>query len=225
MKLRVKSFLTILLLASLILLVGALRMMPAAPTVSASSASALDKPEVSKQAAFQAAMRKLWEDHITWTRVFIISAAADLSDKDAATQRLLQNQVDMGNAIKPYYGAQAGDQLTALLKDHILISADVVAAAKANDQAKLADANKRWSDNADQIADFLSKANPKNWPNGEMRTMMHDHLKLTTDEAVARLHGDWAGDVRAYDAVHEQILRMADMLSSGIINQFSNKFK
>src|SRR5437868_2560840 len=118
----------------------------------------------------------------------------------------------------------AGDQLTALLKDHILISADVVAAAKANDQAKLGDANRRWFANADQIADFLSKANPKNWPAGEMRTMMHDHLTLTTNEAVARLHGDWAGDVKAYDAVHEQILHMADMLSAGIINQFPKKF-
>ena len=184
-----------------------------------------DKDVSSKELALRSAMRKLWEDHITWTRVFIISAAGDLPDKSAATQRLLQNQVDIGNAIKPYYGAAAGDQLTALLRDHILISADVVAAAKANDQAKLADANRRWSANADQIADFLSKANPKNWPDAEMRRMMHDHLKLTTDEAVARLHGDWAGDVNAYDAVHRQILGMADMLSAGIVNQFPQKFK
>src|SRR2546423_954483 len=100
------------------------------------SASRLNE-ESSKRMALHDAMRKLWEDHITWTRVFIISAAGDLPDKATATDRLLQNQVDIGNAIKPYYGAAAGDQLTALLRDHILISADVVAAAKANDQAKL----------------------------------------------------------------------------------------
>jgi len=222
MSLRIKSSLIIVLSASLILLAGTAASWPV-PTASASPAA--DKAEMSKQAAFQAAMRKLWEDHITWTRVYIISAAADLPDKDAATQRLLQNQTDIGNAIKPYYGDAAGTQLTALLRDHILISADVVAAAKANDQAKLADANRRWSANADQIADFLSKANPKNWPDAEMRQMMHDHLTLTTNEAVARLHSDWAGDVRAYDAVHEQILRMADMLSAGIINQYPAKFK
>lgn len=178
-----------------------------------------------KQADFRSAMRKLWEDHITWTRVFIISAAADLPDREAATQRLLQNQVDIGDAIKPYYGDAAGNQLTALLKDHILIAADVVAAAKANDQAKLADANRRWTANADQIADFLSKANPQNWPQAEMRQMMHDHLRLTTNEAVARLHGDWAADVKTYDDVHQQILQMADMLSEGIIKQFPNKFR
>src|ERR1043165_8070542 len=208
---RLFSFLLLILLA-----------FGGAPFTAATRARA---EENSKSVALQTAMRKLWEDHITWTRVFIISAAADLPDKDAATQRLLQNQVDIGNAVKPYYGAAAGDQLTALWKDDILISADVGDAAKANCQAKLADANRRWSANADQIADFLSKANPKNWPDAEMRSMMHDHLAVTTNEAVARLHSDWAGDVKAYDAVHTQILNMADMLSPGIVKQFPDKFK
>lgn len=195
----------------------ATRTMTGSPTV--------DKPDSTKQAAFQAAMRKLWEDHITWTRVFIISAAADLPDKATATDRLLQNQVDIGNAIKPYYGDAAGEKLTALLKEHITTAAEVVAAAKANDTAKMADANKRWFANADAIATFLSMANPKNWPSADMTKMMHEHLNMTTAEVVARLHGDWAADVKAYDNVHEQILHMADMLSAGIVNQFPQKFK
>jgi len=170
-------------------------------------------------------MRRLWEEHITWTRVFIISAAGDLQDKSAATNRLLQNQVDIGNAIKPYYGDAAGDKLTALLKEHITTAADVVAAAKANDKSKLDDANKRWLANADQIADFLSAANPKNWPAADLKTMMHEHLNLTTQEAVARLHGDWAADVKAYDQVHEQMLHMADALAMGIVKQFPQKFE
>lgn len=101
---------------------------------------------------FQQAVRKLWEDHITWTRVYIIAALADLPEADAAAQRLLQNQVDIGNAIKPFYGDQAGEQLTSLLKDHILIATDLLAAAKSGDSAKFEDANSRWYENADQIA-------------------------------------------------------------------------
>jgi hypothetical protein len=80
-------------------------------------------------------MRQLWEDHVTWTRLFIVSALADLPDKSATTDRLLKNQVDIGNAIKPYYGDAAGEKLSALLKQHILIAADIVTAAKANDTA------------------------------------------------------------------------------------------
>jgi hypothetical protein len=194
------------------------------PTANSTNLSQSSKDEPSKRMAFHDTMRKLWEDHITWTRVFIISAAGDLPDKTAVTERLLQNQVDVGNAIKPYYGDAVGTKLTSLLKEHITTAAEVVAAAKANDSAKLADANKRWSANADQIADFLSAANAKNWPQAEMRKMMRDHLDLTTKEAVARLHGDWAGDIKAYDELHQQILHMADMLSEGIMRQFPEKF-
>ena len=183
------------------------------------------KPLRSQEVGFHDAMRKLWEDHIMWTRLFIVSTAADLPDNSATTNRLLQNQVDIGNAIKPYYGNEAGDQLTALLRDHILIAADLVKAAKANNSTGVTNANTRWVANADQIAGFLSKANPKNWPEPEMRMMMHDHLTLTTEEATARLKGNYGADIAAYDKVHEQILKMADMLSMGIVQQFPQKFR
>jgi len=173
---------------------------------------------------FQQAVRKLWEDHVTWTRVYIIAALADLPEADAAVQRLLQNQTDIGNAVKPFYGDEAGQQLTALLKDHILIAADLLAAAKVGDTAKFEDANKRWYENADQIAAFLNSANPDNWALSEMQTMMKDHLDLTLEEATARLSEDWAGDVAAYDKVHNEILHMADMICDGIIKQFPKEF-
>ena len=190
----------------------------------ASASSLKNKPDSRKETALHDAMRKLWEDHITWTLIFIISAAADLPDKAAATDRLLQNQVDLGNAIKPYYGDAAGNELTALLKEHITTAAEIVTAAKAGDKAKQDNATKRWFTNADQIADFLSKANPKNWSQAEMRKMMRDHLTVTTEEVVARLQSNWAADIAAYAKVHEQILHMADMLTQGVVKQFPNKF-
>jgi len=177
----------------------------------------------SKSDELRAAMRKLWEDHITWTRLFIISTLGDLPDNAATTDRLLQNQTDIGNAIKPFYGDAAGTKLTALLRDHILIAADIVKAAKAGDSTALAAGKAKWTANADDIAAFLSGANPKNWPAAEMKTMMHDHLAATTTELEARLNKDWKADVAAYDRVHAQILQMADMLSQGIIKQFPAK--
>lgn len=175
-------------------------------------------------AAFHDGMRKLWEDHVTWTRLFVVSVLANLPDRGPTTDRLLQNQSDIGNAIKPFYGNAAGDRLTALLKEHITTAAEVVAAASANDKAKLDDATRRWYTNADQIASFLSSANARNWQPEEMKSMMHEHLAATTAEVVARLKSDWPADVAAYDRVNEQILKMADMLSMGIISQFPDRF-
>ena len=177
-----------------------------------------------KQLAFHDGMRKLWEDHITWTRLFIVSAAADLPDKPATTERLLRNQVDLGNAIKPYYGRAAGNRLTALLKQHILGAADILTAAKAGDEDGVKRSTAAWYRNGNQIADFLHGANPGEWPRGEMRKMMREHLDLTLTEAVAHLKGDDATDIRTYDRIHRQILRMADMLSDGIVAQFPKRF-
>ena len=176
---------------------------------------------------FHDAMRQLWEDHITWTRLVIVSKVTlpqDLPDLGPTVNRLLQNQVDIGNAIAPFYGAAAGQALTSLLTDHILIAAEILTAAKANDQPALQDAIARWEDNGRDIAAFLNAANPRHWPLAEMEAMMQDHLDLTFDEAVARLNGNYAADIGAYEEIHEQILHMADMLSDGIIRQFAQKF-
>jgi hypothetical protein len=177
-----------------------------------------------KEAAFHDGMRKLWEDHITWTRLFIVSAAADLPDLKATTARLLRNQDDIGDAIKPYYGRKAGNGLTALLKQHILGAADILTAAKAGDEDGVKRATAAWYRNGNQIADFLHGANPDEWPRGEMRKMMRAHLDLTLTEAVAHLQADHRTDIRTYDRIHRQILHMADMLSDGIMAQFPKRF-
>ena len=196
------------------------------PQPSSSPAKAATSVQLSstKYMAFHDGMRKLWEDHVTWTRLYIVSAVAGLPDTTATATRLLQNQTDIGNAVKPYYGDGAGTALTALLKDHIGIAVDIIAAAKGSDTAKFEAANKRWYSNMDDISALLSSANPKSWPLAQLQPMMRMHLDLTLAEASARLHGDWAADVAAYDQVHVHILQLADQLTTGIVAQFPEKF-
>jgi hypothetical protein len=169
------------------------------------------------------AMRKLWSDHVVWTRLYIIAAAANDASAPTASARLLRNQEDIGNAIAPYYGSAAGAKLTNLLKQHILIAVDLVAAAKAGDKAKVADADRRWHANANDLATFLSGANP-NWPKATVLAMLNRHLALTTQEATARLQGRWTDDAAAFDNIFSQILMMADALSDGIVKQFPARF-
>jgi hypothetical protein len=188
-------------------------------------AVAVSAKTTAKQAKFQAAMRKLWEDHITWTRLAIVSFAHDLPDLPATEARLLRNQDDIGDAIKPYYGRAAGNQLTALLKEHILGAVALLKAAKAGDQALIKQRTDEWYANGNEIADFLHKANPRNWSQKALRRMMKGHLDQTLSEAVNRLTGKYDADVRDYDKIHRHILMMADTLSKGIIKQFPRRFR
>lgn len=199
----------------------------AAIAVAAPSAHHGTRPAAAaaRQLAFHDGMRKLWEDHITWTRLAIVSFAAGLPDLPATEQRLLRNQVDIGNAVKPYYGVRAGNRLTALLRRHILGAVALLQAAKSGDGAAISRAGAAWYANGRQIADFLHSANPSNWSRKAMRRMMKVHLDETLKEAQDRLAGRFAADIRDYEAVHRHILEMADMLSGGIIRQFPARFR
>jgi uncharacterized protein YukE len=178
-----------------------------------------------RQQALHDRMRKLWEDHITWTRLAIVSFAANLPDFNPTAARLLRNQTDIGNTIKPYYGATAGNRLTALLKEHINGAVAILKAAKSGDMAAFDRTKAAWYRNANQIARFLSSADPRNWRFDVVDRLMRTHLDQTLKEAADRLAGDFSADIRDYDAIHRHILVMADALSNGIIAQFPGRFR
>ena len=177
-----------------------------------------------KQIALYTSMRTLWSDHVFWTREYLDAAINDSLGANAAAVRLMKNQEDIGNAITVYYGAAVGAQLTTLLKEHISIAVDIVTAVKANNQNAFQNANARWQDNADEIATFLSEANP-NWPEADIADMMTVHLKTTADELSAIQNKQYEKSVSDFDTVHRHIVGMADALSAGIIKQFPDKFK
>jgi hypothetical protein len=170
------------------------------------------------------ALRKLWSDHVIWTREYIVAAVAGTPDADAAAGRLLRNQDDIGAAIVPYYGEAAGQALASLLRQHILIAVDLVAAAKQGNDADFQKHDQRWSENAREIARFLAGANP-NWPEQDVNDLLSLHLKLTKDEAVARLTGDYAADVKAFDDIFTEIMVLADAIHDGLVAQFPEKFR
>jgi hypothetical protein len=169
-------------------------------------------------------LHDLWVEHIVWTRQYIVAAADDRPDTSFAAERLLANQEQIGDAIKPYYGEEAGNQLTDLLKDHILIAVDLLEAAKAGDDAAAQEAEDKWYENADDIATFLSQANP-NWTKEEMVSMLNEHLALTKTEAVARLTGDYATDVATFDTLYKHAVSMSDEFTIGIVKQFEDQFE
>jgi hypothetical protein len=178
----------------------------------------------SQEVSLRMAMRRLWSDHVIWTRDYIIAAVSGSPDAGAAANRLLKNQEDIGNAVVPVYGEAAGEALTGLLKQHIMIAVDLIDAAKSGDTAKLEENDRKWNENAEEIAGLLSGANPDNWPKADVVDLLMQHLSLTKGEVAARLDGNWDTDVAAFDDIYTEILTVSDVLADGIIKQFPDKF-
>lgn len=164
-------------------------------------------------------LRMLWEQHIAWTRMTILSMAENLPDVDLVTKRLLRNPVDFELALKPLYGDKIASKFSDLFRAHLVIASELVSAAKAGDTKSVADAERRWYANADEIALFLSKINPY-WSQNDWRTMLYKHLALTKSEAVDMITKNYAAGINVYDEIENQALQMADMMTEGIVKQF-----
>src|SRR5919199_425840 len=179
-----------------------------------------DRPITTKALAFHDAMRALWESHGTWTERAIVDFVGGLPDTQFAIERLLRNQTEIGNAVKPFYGRKAGNRLTALLKGHINAAVAVLEAAKSGDSNATAQAKVAFYANGNRIARFLHAANPHHWSLHAMKRMMRMHLDQVVALAVDQLQGRYAAAVHLYDRYIAHILDMADMLSTGIVRQF-----
>lgn len=168
-------------------------------------------------------MRTLWEQHVAWTRMLIISIAAGLPDEELVTKRLLRNPIDMANVIKLFYRDAIASTFEAMFRDHLVIAAQLVKSAKAGDNRAAAEAEKNWYANANEIAAFLQRVNPY-WSEEAFRAMLHEHLALTKTEAVNRLTGNFAVDIATFDQIERQALEMADAFTLGIARHFPHLF-
>ena len=189
-------------------------------SLSTASGASSSRQVSAKALAFHDAMRNLWQSHGTWTERAIVDFVGGLPDTNLVVGRLLQNQVDIGNAVKPFYGTKGGNALTTLLQAHINAAVDVLKDAKSGDAAATTKAEAAFYANGNQVAAFLHSANPKHWPLKAMRTMMRSHLNQVLALAVDQLKGHYKAAIGEYDVYIGHILDMADMLSTGIMQQF-----
>lgn len=168
-------------------------------------------------------MNLAWEQHIMWTRMLLISIAENLKDLDATQARLLRNPKDIANIFMQYYGINIANQIERLLTEHLVIGKNLIVALKNKDQKEANELNRKWYQNADEMAEFFSRINPF-YTKEEVRKMFYEHLKLTSDEVEARLRGDYVADINAYDVVQKEILKMSSFFVRGIVMQFPNLF-
>lgn len=164
-----------------------------------------------------------WLEHIFWTRLFLISVAESLGDLEPTKARLLENPRTIANVFRKYYGNNIANRIEELIKEHLVIGGDLIVALKNGNQRLAQELNTKWYKNADDIAAFFSSINPF-YPKEEVKNMFYEHLRLTTNEVSARLKKDYTADIRAFDIVQREILKMSEFFVNGIARQFPNMF-
>lgn len=168
-------------------------------------------------------MNLVWEQHIMWTRMLLISIAENLKDLEATQARLLRNPKDIADVFRRFYGNVVANRIQQLLTEHLTIGKDLIVAQKNKNQEEATRLNTKWYQNADEMAEAFSSINPF-YPREEIRNMLYQHLRLTTNEVNNRLQGNYVEDINSYDMVQKEILRMSQFFVNGIVKQFPNLF-
>ena len=181
------------------------------------------KKTASKACDLKSTMRQLWADHVMWMRGYIVSMSSNALNRKEIAERLVKNQMDLGDLMGQYYGVDDGNEYTILLKDHIEMVEELVAAIVAKNQEKSRDADAKCRRNVEKMAHFLQKINT-HWTVKEVLASFNDHLNLTIVEITACLNKDWKKDIKAFDDVFEQSMKIADMFTKGIIEQSPANF-
>lgn len=183
------------------------------------------KLDMSDPIDFQKTMRKLWSDHIWYTFVVVNSFFHNPDQVPAVMDRLVENQKAIGKIVVPFYGKDAGDKLGDLLIEHIKLAVPVLEAAKDGDSTALKSAKKDWFKNAAEIADLLGNVNIENWLIDQIKSILEMHIKQTIGYSTALMKNNFQKAIKEYDAAFEHMMHLADIMSTGIIDQFPDKFK
>lgn len=178
-----------------------------------------------KAVELRLALRSLWGDHIFWVRNEVLTTK--LGDKEAAKvadEQVVQNAKDIANAIVPYYGKEAGDKLFTLLAGHYTAIKDYMNASFSSNKGAMDAAKDKMLKNADEIATFLNSANPKNWPKEALVSALDAHGGYHMAQISQINAKNFSAEAKTWEAMRDQVYQIADVLASGIVKQFPQRF-
>ena len=198
--------------------------------IAASSAVAKGKEEKAmkesyKQVELQLTLRDLWTDHIFWVRSVVFSTKfGDTEAAKVAEENVVKNAKEIAGAVASFYGKEAGDKLFGLLAGHYGAIKEYLTAAMKGSKEEKDMAVDKLKKNADEIAAFLSSANPNNWPKDVLVTLLIAHGGHHIAQIDAVVAKDYTTEATIWENMKKHIYTIADALAGGIEKQFPKKF-
>ena len=160
-------------------------------------------------------MRMAWLNHITLVKFYLISFFENLSGQNAWKDAVYKNAEEILAIFAQYYPASAMQRFRKLFMEHLRLTDEVAAGLKA-DPAFSGAAMENWYINAEEIASFLSRQTPA-YNETELRKMFYDHLDMERQQMEAYLDGDYVTDIEIYLRSQQNIIELADFLTSGLL--------
>lgn len=167
------------------------------------------------------ALRDLWVGHVFWVRgVVSETIAGNAAAAKAAEAQVVANAKLIAAAIEPFYGQAAADKLFSLLAGHY---GAVKAYLDASDKAGQDAAMQKLTGNAEEIAVFLSGANP-NLPVDTLHGLLMGHGGHHLQQIQQLRDKQYPQEAQTWEAMKNHMYVVADALAGALAKQFPEKF-
>ncbi len=214
MKRRVLDLLTLLSVTVLLII----------PSLALAQTQGGTTPAKQSAVDLRLAMRSLWGDHIFWVRnVVLTTKLGDTDAAKAAENQVVQNAKEIANAVVPFYGKAGGEKLFTLLAGHYAAIKDYMTADFAGNKPGMDSANSKMVKNAEDIASFLSSANP-NWPRATILSALNAHAAFHMAQIQQINAKDFSAEAKTWESMKAQVYQIADVLAEGLVKQFAQRF-
>jgi hypothetical protein len=170
------------------------------------------------------ALRDLWAGHIFWIRnVVSVNATNNPAARDSAEKEVVANAKQIASTIAPFYGEAASEKLFTLLADHYGAVKEYSEATVTGNKRQQDAALARLASNADEIAVFLSGANPY-LPKDTVRGLVAAHGAHHVAQIIQFQEKDYAQEAQTWKVMQEHVYVIADALTTALVEQFPAKF-
>jgi hypothetical protein len=156
-------------------------------------------------------LRKLWTDHAVYTKFVVLDLIEKLPNTDADTQRLLQNQEEIGKYIGTIIGDSNGLLLANLLKEHVNFGVTCILSLTQNSKV-FAVCKQNLLHNSDEIGKFLHQIRPERRTEKELCDMFLEHNQCFLDMTVSQYQHDSSMVVKVFDAYYVHMLLVSDTI-------------
>ena len=167
-------------------------------------------------------VRRLWAQRGFWTRNYLVDVLDELPSQDTTLQRLMQNQVALGEAMKPFHGDAAGTQLTAALQENVTHAGQLIIATRDGEEVLVEHLTARWQESTDRLAEILADQNQA-LSRTELQLQLRRLRDATLQQVNERLAKNWDGELSATDAAMAHSLLLADAIAGALTAQFPAK--
>ena len=177
--------------------------------------------ECQKQITLLSNLRRVWAQHVWWSRLYILSIVYDLPYQDLIFNRTLRNSSDFFRFLERFYTPKQLKPIETLFEEYNKTKSTYLYNKVAGNSYAASIYRKRWYEIADQLADLMYQLNPF-LPPSRSKPLIYSLIEGTDSQVENMLIGQTEKEIMFFDMIELEAYEFADFIATGMMSHFGS---